>query len=203
MMRLHWSSRSPFVRKVMVAAHERGLAGQIECLPTVVALTRPDLSLLPRNPLGKIPTLVLPDGSTLYDSLVICEYLDGLGSAPPLFPAPGPARIEALRRHALGNGFLDFLLLCRTEMGREQPDRRILDGFSAKQAAVLEALEAEAPRLGGEGMDIGRIAIGCALSYLDFRWPKCGWRGLHPALAAWHEGFAARPAVRATEHVDA
>lgn len=203
MMRLHWSSRSPFVRKVMVVAHERGLAERIERLPTVVALTQPDLALLPRNPLGKIPTLVLQDGATLYDSLVICEYLDGLGSGPSLFPPAGPARIEALRRHALGNGFMDMLLLCRTEMGREHPDRRILDGFSAKQAAVLEALEAEAPRLSGPELDIGRISIGCALSYLDFRWPKGGWRSLHPALAAWHEGFAARPSVQATEHVDA
>ena len=200
MMRLHWSSRSPFVRKVMVAAHELGLADRIERVPTVVALTRPDLSLLPRNPLGKIPTLVLEDGTCLYDSVVICEYLDGLGGAPRLFPAPGPARIEALRRHALGNGFMDCLLLARGELAREQPDRRILDGFAAKRAA---ALEAEAPRLVAGPFGIGQIGIGCALSYLDFRWPHAGWRAAHPALAAWHAGFAARPSVQATEHVDA
>src|SRR4051794_35537402 len=77
MMRLHWSSRSPFVRKVMVVAHEVGLTDRIERVPTVVALTKPDLALLPTNPLGKIPTLVLADGTAIYDSVVICEYLDG------------------------------------------------------------------------------------------------------------------------------
>jgi glutathione S-transferase len=203
MMRLHWSSRSPFVRKVMVVAHEAGLAGRIERIPTVVALTKPDLALLSRNPLGKIPTLLLEDGSALYDSVVICEYLDELGGTPRLFPAAGPARIEALRRQALGNGAMDFLLLWRGELGRAAPDQRILDGFVAKQAAVLAALEAEAAELAAGPFDIGRVAIGCALSYLDFRWPEAGWRAAHPALAAWHAGFAARPSVRATEHVDA
>ena len=203
MMRLHWSSRSPFVRKVMVVAHESGLAERIERVPTVVALTKPGIDLLPRNPLGKIPTLLLEDGSSLYDSVVICEYLDGLGGAPRLFPAAGTARIEALRRHALGNGFMDFLLLWRGELGRAAPDQRILDNFAAKLAALLTALEAEAPALSAGPLDIGRVAIGCALSYLDFRWPEAGWRAAHPALAAWHSGFAARPSVRATEHVDA
>lgn len=203
MMRLHWSSRSPFVRKVMVVAHETGLADRIERVPTTVALTAPDLALLPVNPLGKIPTLMLEDGTALYDSVVVCEYLDGLGGAPRLFPQSGPARIEALRRHALGNGFMDFLLLFRSEMAREQPDRRILDGFAAKQAAVLAALEQEAPALGEAAFGIGQIGIGCALSYLDFRWPHAGWRAAHPALAAWHAGFAARPSVQATEHLDA
>jgi glutathione S-transferase len=98
---------------------------------------------------------------------------------------------------------MDFLLLWRTEMARQQPDRRILDGFAAKLAAVLAALEAEAPRLAEGPFGIGQIGIGCALSYLDFRWPQAGWRAAHPALAAWHAGFAARPSVRATEHVDA
>ena len=203
MMRLHWSSRSPFVRKVMVAAHELGLAERIERVPTVVALTRTDHALLPRNPLGKIPTLVLEDGSTLYDSVVICEYLDSLAGPPRLFPAPGPARIAAVRRHALGTGFMDFLLLWRTEIGRAQPDQRILDGFVAKQVAVLAALEADAPALAEAPFGIGQIGIGCALAYLDFRWPDAGWRDAHPGLAAWHAGFAARPSVTATAHIDA
>ncbi|TCZ63704.1 glutathione S-transferase [Roseicella aquatilis] len=202
-MRLHWSSRSPFVRKVMVVAHEAGLAERIERVPRVVSLTAPDLDLLPANPLGKIPTLVPEDGTALYDSVVICEYLDGLSGAPRLFPTAFGARIEALRRHALGDGFMEFLLLQRTEMARGQPDRRILDGFAAKQAAVLAALEAEAPALGATPFGIGHVGIGCALSYLDFRWPQVGWRAAHPALAAWHATFRERPSVWATEHVDA
>jgi len=203
MMQLHWSSRSPFVRKVMVVAHEAGLADRIARVPTVVALTRLDQSLLPRNPLGKIPTLVLEDGTTLFDSVVICEYLDGLGGAPRLFPAAGPARIEALRRHALGNGAMDFLLLWRGELARTPPDQRILDGFAAKLDAVLAAFEADVPALSAAPFGIGQVAIGCALSYLDFRWPEAGWREARPALAAWHAGFRARPSVKATEHIDA
>ncbi|MFC7540089.1 glutathione S-transferase N-terminal domain-containing protein [Siccirubricoccus deserti] len=124
MMRLHWSSRSPFVRKVMVVVHERGLVDQIERVPTVVAMTKTDRALLPTNPLGKIPTLLLEDGSALYDSSVICEYLDGLGSGPRLFPADGRARITALRRQALGTGAMDMLVLWRGELAREHPPRR-------------------------------------------------------------------------------
>ena len=124
-------------------------------------------------------------------------------ASPGCSPAAGPARIAALRRHALGNGAMDFLLLQRGEMTREHPDRRILDGFAAKQAAVLAALEAEAPALATADFDIGQVAIGCALAYLDFRWPHVGWRMTHPALAAWQATFNARGSVRATEHVDA
>jgi len=202
-LRLHWSSRSPFVRKVMVAAHELGLADRIETVPTKVALTALDPAMLPRNPLGKIPTLILPDGTCLFDSVVICEYLDGLAGQPGLFPAAGPARIEALLRHALGTGFMDMLLLWRTEIGREAPHPAIIAGFEAKRAAVLAALEAAAPALGAGRFGIGQIAIGCALDYLDFRWSELDWRGGHPALAAWQAGFMARPSAQATRHIDA
>jgi glutathione S-transferase len=187
----------------MVSAHERGLADRIERIPTVVALTRTERSLLPRNPLGRIPTLVLPDGGVLFDSIVICEYLDGLGEAPPLFPAPGPARIDAMQRHALGTGFMEMLLLWRGEQLREQPSPVILEGFEAKRAAVIPALEALVPHLEATPYDIGHVAIGCGLSYLDFRWPDHDWRGGHPRLAAWHAAFSARPAVQATAHIDA
>ena len=201
-MQLHWSSRSPFVRKVMLAAHERGLAGLIERIPTVVALTITDRALLPHNPLGRIPTLRLPDGRVLFDSIVICEYLDTLGDAPKLFPA-GPARIEALQRHALGTGFMEMLLLWRGEMLREHPSPVILEGFAVKRSAVLAALEPMVPALDAIPYDIGHLTIGAALSYLDFRWPEAGWRESHPALAAWHAAFSARPAVVATAHIDA
>lgn len=202
-MRLHWSSRSPFVRKVMVTAHEAGLAGRIERIPTVVALTRTDAGVLARNPLGRIPTLVLEDGTALYDSVVICEYLDGLGGAPRLFPPAGPARIEALRRHALGSGLCEMLLLWRGERMREAPSAEMLEGFALKHGTALAALEREAPALAASPFGIGHVAIGCALSYLDFRFGEMDWRAGRPALAAWHEGFRARPSVQATEHVDA
>ena len=207
-MRLHWSSRSPFVRKVMVVAHEAGLAERIERIPTVVALNRTDAEVLSHNPLGRIPTLVLPDGGgALYDSVVICEYLDGLRDGGPLlFPPAGPARIEALRRHALGSGFCEMLLLWRGERMRGAPDAAMLDAFALKARTTLAALEREAPALAAAPFGIGQVAVGCALSYLDFRFGEVlgGWRAGHPALAEWHAaGFRARPSVQATEHVDA
>lgn len=202
-MTLYWSSRSPFVRKVMVAAHELGLAERITRVPTVVALTAvPDDALLARNPLGRIPTLVLADGTALFDSLVICEYLDGLRGAPTLFPPPGPARLAALRRHALGTGLCEMLVLWRTERARPEPSQAMLEGFARKLAASLAALEAEAPALAAAPFGIGHIAIGCALGYLDFRYADRPWRPGCPALAAWYEGFRARPSARATEHAD-
>src|SRR4051812_33779817 len=91
-MRLHWSPRSPFVRKVMVAAHELGLADRIEHVRTVVRMVQPNPDLLPYNPLSKIPTLVLADGTILTDSVVICEYLDALAGGGILFPPAGPER---------------------------------------------------------------------------------------------------------------
>ena len=120
-MKLHWSPRSPFVRKVMIVAHERGLVERITCVRTVAAMTKPHAELMRDNPLSKIPTLVRDDGVVIYDSPVICEYLDGLDGAPKLFPAGGEARLVALRRQALGDGFLDLLVLARNERERADP----------------------------------------------------------------------------------
>jgi glutathione S-transferase len=204
-MRLHWSPRSPFVRKVMLAAHELGLADRIERVRTVVRMTRPNPDLLPDNPLSKIPTLVLADGTVLIDSVVICEYLDALAGGGILFPLSGRERWTALARHALGNGLIDILILWRNE--RDKPEGRqlpeLLDSFALKTRATLDRLEHEATGLAATRFGIGHIAIGCCLSYLDFRFPDLDWREDHPALAAWHESFRARPSAQATEIVDA
>jgi glutathione S-transferase len=205
-MALHWSSRSPFVRKVMVAAHELGLADRIDRIPTLVSPTVRNADILARNPLGKIPTLVLADGATLYDSGVICEYLDGFrrDGGPKLFPPPGdPARVEALRRQALGTGLCEMLVQWRGELARAAPAAAVLEGYALKRAAALDTLEAEASALESAPFGIGHVAIGCALDYLDFRWPAEDWRPGRPALARWHDGFRVRPSARATEHVDA
>ena len=119
MMTLHWSPRSPFVRKVMVAAHELGLADRIATVRTVVAMANVNRALLAENPLGKIPTLVLEDGTILYDSQVIIEYLDSLVGGGRLVPASGPARWLELRRHALANGLLEQLILWRSERDKQ------------------------------------------------------------------------------------
>lgn len=201
-MKLHWSSRSPFVRKVMVFAHETGLADAIACRRTVVALTKPNPELLADNPLNKIPTLVLDDGTVLYDSTVICEYLDGLHDGATLFPRDGKERWTALRRCALGDGMLDFLLLWRNERERAAPSPDHLAAFAVKLAACLAALERDADDLAATPFGIGHIAIGCTLSYLDFRFADLDWRRQQPKIACWHAGFAQRASARATEARD-
>ena len=201
-MKLHWSPRSPFVRKVMIVAHERGLIDRLNCVRTVAAMTTPHAALMRDNPLSKIPTLVLDDGTVLYDSPVICEYLDALDSKPQLFPIEREPRMCALRRQALGDGFLDLLVLARNERLREQPSQLHLTSAAVRTVAVLDSLEPEADVLTASAFDIGHIAIGCALSYLDFRFADQDWRKDHPRLATWHAGFAARPSVEATRPVD-
>jgi glutathione S-transferase len=201
-MKLHWSPRSPFVRKVMIAAHERGLVDRIVCVRTVAAMTKPHAELMHDNPLSKIPTLVLDDGRVLYDSPVICEYLDGVGDAPKLFPAEPAARFEALRRQALGDGFLDMLVTLRNERERAHPSDVHMTSTAVRTAAVLQSLEREAEALGAAPFGVGHIAIGCALSYLDFRFAEDNWRKDHPRIARWHATFTARPSVQATEPVD-
>jgi glutathione S-transferase len=201
-MKLHWSPRSPFVRKVMIVAHELGLVDRIACVRTVAATTKPHLGLMADNPLSKIPTLVLDDGTVLYDSPVVCEYLDGLHAGPKLYPAELKERLTALRRQALGDGFLDFLLLLRNERERAHPSEAHLSAYTTKKQAVLDALDREADALAASPFNIGHIAVGCALSYLDFRYADEDWRKDHPRAAAWHADFAARPSVRATEPVD-
>jgi glutathione S-transferase len=198
-MKLHWSPRSPFVRKVMIVANELGVADRIQTVRTVVQMTEPNLPLLADNPLGKIPTLVLDDGTTIFDSLTICEYLDAL-AGPALFPAAGQPRWTALTWHALGHGLMDLAVLWRNE--RDKPQARQtaewLHGFGVKAAATLDAMETLAPRLGATPYGIGHVAIGGALGYLDFRFAPLNWRDSRPALAAWQAGFDARPAVQAT-----
>lgn len=201
-MKLHWSPRSPFVRKVMVVVHELGLADRIACMRTVAATTKPHVELMQDNPLSKIPTLVLDDGTVIYDSPVICEYLDGLDGGPKLHPAEPKARLVALRRQALGDGFLDMLVLLRDERMRAHPSDVHKASAAVRKAAVLNSLDREADSLAATPFGIGHIAIGCALSYLDFRYADEDWRQGHPRIASWHAAFAARPSVRATEPID-
>ena len=201
-MKLHWSPRSPFVRKVMVVVHELGLADRITCVRTVAASTKPHAELMQDNPLSKIPTLVLDDGMVIYDSPVICEYLDSLDGAPKLHPAEPKARLTALRRQALGDGFLDMLVLLRDERMRASPSDMHKSSAAVRKAAVLKSLDQEAAALSSAPLGIGHIAIGCALSYLDFRYADEDWRKDHSRIASWHATFATRPSVRATEPVD-
>jgi glutathione S-transferase len=188
----------------MVVAHDLGFAGRIECVRTVAAMMKPHPDLMIDNPLSKIPTLVLDDGTVLYDSAVICEYLDHLHDGPKLFPLAFDERMTALRRQALGDGWLDALVLWRGELSRpaEQQSQPYLKSFSVRNEATLAALEHEAPALESSAYSIGHVAVGCALCYLDFRFSDRQWRRDHPRLAQWHATFAERASVRATEPVD-
>ena len=203
-MKLHWSPRSPFVRKVMIVAHELGLADRLDCVRTVAATTKPHPELMRDNPLSKLPTLVLADGTVIYDSPVICEYFDTLHNGPKLFPASLPERLEALRWQALGDGMLDFMLLWRNELTRPaaQQSEPHLSTYAIKRGSTVSSLEKEAGKLEQTPFSVGHIAVGCALSYIDFRFPEHAWRDAHPRLAAWQAKIAVRPSFRLTEAVD-
>ncbi len=196
-MRLRYSPTSPYVRKVLVAAIETGLDKRIELVTT--STTDPASGLIKDNPLGKVPALQLDDGNSLYDSPVICEYLDSLHGGPKLIPASGPQRWAALRRQALADGSMDAGVLGRGEVLR--PDGEKSPAFLAlqrqKMAAAADALETEAASF-GTGLDIGLIAIACALGYADFRYAVDEWRKGRPTLAKWYEGFAKRPSMQRT-----
>ena len=176
----------------------RGIDGQIEkwVIPTT------DAALVPANPLSKVPTLVLDDGKTLFDSPVICEYLDSLGSAKPLFPAAGPARWASLRQQALGDGILDASQPRRREIALPQDEGRIgyIQLQQGKVKHSLDDLEKDAANL--SKLDtIGEIAIACALGYLDFRFANEPWRPGHPKLEAWYASVVNMPALVKTAPV--
>ena len=199
-MKLHYSVASPYVRKVMAVAIETGLRERLELLERKMSPVNPSAELNRDNPLGKIPCLVTDDGMVLYDSRVVCEYLDGLHDGPKMFPAAGPARWAALRRQAEGDGILDAGVGTRYETFLRPEERRWpewVQGQKAKIARALDALDGEAASF-GETVDIGTITIGCALGYLDFRYAADDWRRGRPKLAAWYDAFAKRPSMAET-----
>ena len=200
-LKLHWSPKSPYVRKVMVCAHELGLVPRLALVRSVAAMLKPNPAIMADNPLSKIPTLVREDGSTLFDSVVICEYLNALAEGP-LFPMDGEARWQALRWHAFGDGLLEALILWRNERERAVPLPVLLEAFALKTRATLAQLETEVPALAAAPLCIGQITLGCALGYLDYRFDTLDWRNSAPALAAWFADLGARPSFQATAPVD-
>jgi len=196
-MKLYYSATSPFVRKVSVFAIEAGLAEQLERIPTNPWLA--DKALLADNPLSKVPTLITDDGLVLYDSRVICEYLDTLHRAPRLFPEEGQARWRALRLQALGDGIMDAAVLRFLERKRPS-EQRSPDWDLSQEMAVSRALDWLETRVADwpPTISIGEITVGCALGYLDFRFGDEPWRDEHPALAQWFSGFAARASMQQT-----
>jgi glutathione S-transferase len=194
-MKLAYSAASPYVRKVTACAIKRGINDKVERMK--IATTDP--ALLPLNPLSKVPTLVTDDGMSIYDSPVICEYLDSVGSAPKLFPPAGPARWKALVQEALADGILDATQPRRREIALPQDEGRktYIAQQQGKVKTALAQLEKDADKLGNLDT-IGEITIGCALGYLDFRYANEPWRAGHPKLTAWYEKVVKLPALAET-----
>lgn len=198
-MKMFFSSASPFVRKCLVSAHELGLADRIEKLPAAAHPVNRDQSIVASNPLGQVPTFFAEDGQVLFDSRVICEYLNALGGGN-LFPAEGASRWQVLTEQSLADGILDAALLARYEMAARPETLRWDDWFDGQMAKVENAmtvLEKAAPALGNR-VDIGTISFACALGYLDFRFASYDWRSEYPAAAAWFKSFSERPSMQAT-----
>lgn len=200
MMKLLTALPSPFGRKVKIVAAMKRLSDELAI--ELVDTTASDTSALKReNPLGKIPVLVLADGTQLYDSAVICEYLDSLKAEPRLFPNGGPARWQTLRLGALADGVMEAALAMVYEKRYRPEDKWVASWLERQQNKVdtaLAALEAAPPQWAVHA-DYGHVALACALGYLDLRHGGA-WREGHPRLVAWLDSFAAAvPAFAATK----
>jgi glutathione S-transferase len=195
-MKLRYSPTSPFARKVRIAIHELGLSDRVE---QIVTDPWTDAALRGDNPLGKVPSLVTAEGEALYDSPVICEYLDAVGGGG-LFPPPGPARWRALRLQALADGIAEAVVRRFIEKRRppEQWSQPVLERQRVAIAAALDSLEATAQELRLVAPTIGEVALAAALGYLDLREPETDWRAARPVLARWLLAFDARPACAET-----
>ena len=200
-MKLFFAPASPFTRKVRIVAIEKGLHDRIELV------TAPPMKNLPElhraNPMGGIPALLLEDGESLYDSPVICEYLDSLAEKPRLFPASGMERFRALRSQALADGLMEFAVEIVYE--RRRTDAEISQSVIARRTKGIErtlaAIDAEIADL-PETPDIRHIGFGAALGYVSFRLPEINWQKAHPSMQDWFETFSRRPSMKETEPGD-
>jgi glutathione S-transferase len=200
-VQLYYSPNSPYARKARIIIHELDLESRVE--ETSVSLPA-DAKFRAINPLGKIPALVLDDGSVIYDSPVICEYLDDLGQGK-FFPRASffreaQGRWRALTLQALGDGLADAVVRRNQEL-RLSEDRRSAEVIQ-RQTAAIEGAFSVADRAAAKfpaEPTIGEIAIACAIGYLDLRSPHDGWRDRYKQLARWLENFAKRPSAIATQ----
>ncbi len=203
-MLLHWSPRSPFVHKVMVALEETGLRSRVELTRSVVPTLDPAHAIYLVNPLGQIPTLELDDGKVLHDSLVISFYLDDLCGKETLIPRDAGQRIDSLRRHALGNGLIEAMVAWvidrYTPAEKQIPTRA--QHYAIKLAKTLALLEADEDLRQPERFDVGDIAIATALAYIDFRKLQTDWVGSYPKTAHWYAQVSQRPSMVAARLQD-
>lgn len=199
-MKLHTTTASPYARKVRVLAMERGLTSQLEIVPASISALVPGIELSKLNPLQKVPTMVLDSGESLYDSRVITEYVDHLSAPMPSLRPTGEARFTDMCLEALADGVIDAAVFWRTEMVARAEELRWsawADGQIGKIHQALDTFEGRVDAW-GDTLTIGRIAVVCALGYLDFRDIDVGWKERHPHLHAWFERVDARPAFAET-----
>lgn len=199
-LQLFYSPASPYVRKVLVAARERGVIDQIELLDSAANPVNRDTRVVAHNPSGKVPCLLIENGRPLFDSRVICLYLDSLAEGPSLYPSDR-LRFDVLTLEALGDALLDAALLCRYERMSRPAELRWQDWYDGQIAKIdsgLDDIESRRMDLLGGQFHIGAIAVACVLGYLDFRFSDKDWRSGHPALAAWFAAVSERDSLKAT-----
>lgn len=197
-MKLFYSAASPYARKCRVVAIEKDLDDRIETILAAPMENPPGLRAA--NPLGKVPALLLEVGTSLFDSPVICEYLDALGDGPALLPPNGPDRWRVRKLEAVGDGIMDAavaIAMERNTRGDGEKSEKWIERWYDAINAALNLVESDAGNLASEP-DLGNISLACALSYLDLRHEALAWRESHPALADWHKAFSARPSMVST-----
>ncbi|QKZ03677.1 MULTISPECIES: glutathione S-transferase family protein [Pseudomonas] len=198
-MKLYYQTHSPYARKVLVLAHELGLAASLEVIHHETSPTTRNETIYRANPLGKVPVLMLPDGSALFDSIVICEYLDTLHPGPGLIPAQGAERFQALRLQALAQGLCDVGIKLRWEVERRPAHLRYPAYAEGQAYKINEAFHYLEAHLDVEGpVTIGHVALATALDWLVFR--ELADFSAHPRLSTWYQRFCERPSMRATEY---
>jgi glutathione S-transferase len=199
-MKIYYSATSPFVRKCLVSAQELRLRERLELVPASPHPVNRDAALVAVNPLGKVPTLITDEGCVIFDSRVICEYLNALGDGH-LIPTSAAARWRVLTDQTLADGMLDAAVLTRYETTARPENLRWnawIGGQLEKVTCGLTEFERRAGELPGR-IDVGTIALGCTLGYLDFRYATMSWRARHPTLAAWYAGFSQRESMTTTQ----
>jgi glutathione S-transferase len=195
-VKLYNTPTSPFGRKVLITAIEKGLDGKIEVLPA----RTPEAELAKKNPLDKLPVLVTDDGEVLIESSLICEYLDEIGTGARLVPADGKARRRIIQAQAVSQGVLDAVVLLRME-DRRKPEERSQEWIERQSKKInrgvpaIEGLLASLP----EGPTLAHITFACTLWFMDKHGIGGDWRKTAPKLAAWYEAFAKRPSFAKTE----
>ncbi|WP_426232967.1 glutathione S-transferase [Pseudomonas sp. TWP3-2] len=198
-MKLYYQTHSPYARKVLVLAHELGIASSLEVIHHETSPTSPNATIYKANPLGKVPVLILDDGSALFDSIVICEYLDNLNDAPKFIPPKGPERYAALQLQALAQGMCDVGIKLRWEVERRPQALRYpayADGQAYKLKEAYRFIEQHVDLNGP--ITLGHIALATALDWIAFR--KLSDFSAQPRLSEWHQTFCERASMRATEY---